>query len=435
MSNTALDSSPAATGRQRSLTVVRDCVAATLGAFFEWFDLLVYASFALPIAKVFYHEGDADKAFLLSTLTFASAYLARPLGAIFLGIYSDKQGRRAALMLSAVLMLIGTAMIALLPGYDTLGSFAPVGLLFARVLQGIAAGGEFGSVNAYLTERFPKLRALMSSLQFSMTGLALLVASLAAYAINHYLSPEQVMRWGWRLPFLFGCLIAPVAFYMRSHISETEAFLAETAAQRAALGSSLGRHWKAVILGALVVAGGNAASYLNIFMPNFAIKNFGLSAEVAFTAGALSAVVCIVFPLVAGRVADRAGFSRTMTIAMIVGLIGLGPVYYNLMQHPGLPALALFQCFMSLVFYSFYYSPVGALLADLFPTQCRTMGVSVAYVISQSLFGGLTPLVVGMLVVGTGSNFAAAGYLLAIGVVAIVALRVSRLLPAYADSP
>jgi len=421
----AMPAGSAAPGAPRK-GMVRDIVAANIGAFFEWYDLLVYAMFAVTISALFFPSADPQTALLYSLLTFASSYLIRPLGAVLLGIYSDKKGRKAALSLTATLMLLGTALMAVVPTYSAIGAWAPAILVFGRLMQGFSAGGEFGSANSYLTEQNPKLKAFLGSLQFATTGLAIVVSSLFAYLINHYLRTDQVNSWGWRVPFIFGCLIGPVALYIRFKINETPEFDEQKAKTAKPLSETFKFHKKYLLIGALITAGGNVASYVNIYMPTFATNNLGITKDAAFIASLCSGLVCTIFPMVAGLVADRVGAVKTMMTAMILGLIVIVPAFYVLTQTPLFGSLVFFQCLMSLVFFSFYYAPIGSVLAQLFPTSCRTTGVSIAYVASQTFFGGVTPLVVGALVAATGSIMAPAYYLIAVGAVAFCALLMSR---------
>ncbi len=290
-------------------------VAANVGTFFEWFDLLVYAMFAITISRLFFPTGNPQSALLYSLLTFASAYVVRPVGAVVLGIFADKRGRRAALTVAAFLMLCGTFLMAVIPTYRVIGAWAPALLVFGRLLQGFSVGGEFGCANSYLTEQNPRTKALFASLQFSTSGFAVLTASLFAYVINHYLSPEQVDSWGWRMPFIFGCLIGPVGLYIRTKINETHEF--EEVADKAhrPLAETFKFHKRYLLIGAAVVAAGNVASFLNIYMPTFAINNLGIAKDSAFIASIFSGLVSTIFPIFGGLAADRFGTIKVMRIA------------------------------------------------------------------------------------------------------------------------
>lgn len=409
-----------------SKSKLRDVVAANIGTFFEWFDLLVYAMFAITISRLFFPTENAQSALLFSLMTFASSYVIRPVGAVVLGVLADKRGRRFTLSLAAFTMLCGTVLMAVVPTYATIGAWAPVLLVFGRLLQGFSVGGEFGCANSYLTEQNPRTKALFASLQFSTSGLAVLTASLLAFLINHYLTQAQIDAWGWRTPFIFGCLIGPVGLYIRTRIDETREFEAVATQQHRPLAEIFKYHKRFLLIGAAVVAAGNVASFLNIYMPTFAINNLGISKDSAFVASIFSGLVSTVFPVVGGWAADRFGTIKVMRIALIVGMVMLVPLFLVLTRAPSFGSLVLLQCAMSFVFYSFYYAPVGSLLSQLFPTACRTTGVSIAYVASQTFFGGITPLVVGFLVARTGSSMSPAYYVIVIGIIALMGLAASR---------
>ena len=178
----------------RTASRTREVVAATIGTFFEWYDLLIYGTFAVVISHQFFPTTDPTVGLFLALLTFASAYLVRPLGAILIGTYADRAGRKKALVLSAGLMLVGTLITGILPNYDHIGVAAPVLLVVARLLQGFSAGGEFGCANTYLAEQNPRHRAFFASLQFSTTGLAIVVAATFGFGLNSVLSPRSEER-------------------------------------------------------------------------------------------------------------------------------------------------------------------------------------------------------------------------------------------------
>ncbi|MVW72026.1 MULTISPECIES: MFS transporter [unclassified Bordetella] len=426
MTTTHLGSTPRPDTRRRHRT--RDVIAANFGTFFEWFDLLVYAMFAITISKLFFPQEDEQSALLFSLMTFASSFLIRPVGAVVLGIMADKLGRRTTLSIAAMTMLAGTALIAVAPTYETIGVWAPIILVTGRLLQGFSVGGEFGTANSYLTEQSPSKKAFFASLQFSTSGLAVMTASLFALVVNHFLTPEQVNSWGWRLPFIFGCLIGPVGLYIRAKIDETQDFeeLKQQGTAKSPLGETFKFHTRYVLIGAVITAAGVVASFLNIYMPTFAINNLGISKDSAFTASICSGLVCTFLPMVGGICADRFGVIKVMRIALVLGVILVFPLFYMLTSAPSLLTLIVFQCTLSTVFYSFYFSPVGSLLAQLFPTSCRTTGVSIAYVIAQTFFGGVTPLVVGFLVAQSGSIMAPAYYIVVIAAAALLGLHASR---------
>jgi len=199
--------------------------AALSGNTLEWFDLSVYAYFALTISKVFFPAADPAVSLFLAFATFGLSFLIRPLGAAVLGSYADREGRKKALTLSIMLMLIGTAMIAVMPSYAAIGIIAPIGILLARLLQGFSAGGEFGSSTAFMMEHAPqKTRNFVASLQFASQGFGVVIASLFGYFLTTNLNDQQMFDWGWRVPFFFGLILAPVGLYIRRTVDESPDF-------------------------------------------------------------------------------------------------------------------------------------------------------------------------------------------------------------------
>jgi MFS transporter, MHS family, proline/betaine transporter len=407
---------------------LREVIAATIGTLFEWYDLGIYATFTVTLSHQFFPVSDKKISLLLGLLTYASAYLIRPLGAIIIGNYADKVGRRPALVLSGGLMAIGTLITGVLPNYETIGLAAPILLVVARLIQGFSAGGEFGSANTYLTEQNPKRKAFYASLQFSTVGIAILLSSTFAYILNNSMTHENFESWGWRLPFLFGLIIAPVTYYIRKNINESPEFSKTT--NESPLRDALRDDKWRLVVGAMIVAGGTVASYVNIYMPTYAMTHLHLPASAAFVGGITGGLVSAVFPLVAGALADRVGAVLVMRIAMIVGVAIAYPMFLFLNMHPSAATLALTQGTMSFVFFSFYYSPVGSVLTQLYPASRRTTCVSISYVASQTFFGGITPVVVNWMITKTGNPMAPGFYLSVIGILSLFALTAGKRLGA-----
>lgn len=212
-------------------------VATVIGNGLEWFDFTVYSFFSVIIAKVFFPTASELTSYLLALATFGVGFFMRPVGGILLGIYSDRRGRKAALSLTILLMAAGTLIIAVTPGYAQWGLFAPALIVFARLLQGFSAGGEMGSATAFLTEHAPAgQKAYYSSWIQASIGVAVALGAGAGALLSALLTPEQLESWGWRLPFLFGSLIGPVGFYIRSRIDETPAYTARAIRRAVACG-------------------------------------------------------------------------------------------------------------------------------------------------------------------------------------------------------
>ena len=204
----------AASPQRRRLSGV--IVAATIGNVLEWFDFLVYGFFAVTIAQVFFPAGNPTVSLLLTFGAFGLTYLVRPLGAVIVGTYADRAGRKAGLMLSIALMMIGTTLMVVTPGYATIGIAAPIIITMARLLQGFSVGGEFGSAVAFLTEHAGERRGYSGSWQWATVGMTSILASLFGIIVTTELSHQQLLDWGWRLPYVFGLLVGPAGLYIRS---------------------------------------------------------------------------------------------------------------------------------------------------------------------------------------------------------------------------
>lgn len=281
---------------------MRAVVAASFGNALEWFDNIIYGFFALTIARQFFPTDDPNASLLIAFGTFGVSFFFRPLGGVVIGAYADRAGRKAALLVTMMLMLLGTAIIAFMPPYASIGITAPILVVIARIIQGFSAGGEFGSATAFLAEQTPSRRAFYSSWQFASQGLTTLLAALFGVMLDTLLSAQQLDSWGWRIPFFFGLLIGPVALFIRRHVDESPEFQSA-----AAIGNSRGdpladamRTQKLRILiamGAVVLA--TVTVYILLYMPTYAVRQLGLSAGDGFRATlAAGTILFVLCPLV-----------------------------------------------------------------------------------------------------------------------------------------
>ncbi|MDR5739217.1 MULTISPECIES: MFS transporter [unclassified Caballeronia] len=398
----------------------RVIVAASIGNALEWFDLVIYGFFAVTISRLFFPAGSETVSLLLTLGTFGVSFFMRPLGAVVLGVYADKAGRKAALTLSILLMMAGTLLIAIMPTYATLGIAAPVGIVLARMIQGFSAGGEFGSATAFLAEHGGQRRGFFASWQAASQGLTTLLAALAGTWLTTALTPEQVLSWGWRLPFFLGLLIGPVAYYIRRNIDETPEFVGtETTKTPLADTFTDQRHRLVLAIGAVVL--GTVATYLILFMPTYAVKQLGLPASAAFTATIATGVIQMIGAPFFGHLSDRVGRTRIMMVAGAVFLVCAYPVFRLLHDYPAFGTLVWVQIFFGLA-NAAYFGALPALLSDLFPTKNRTTGMSVGYNVSVTVFGGFAPFIITSLIGLTGNPLAPSFYLIAAAIVSLFAL-------------
>jgi MHS family proline/betaine transporter-like MFS transporter len=258
-------------------------------------------------------------------------------------------------------------------------------------------------------------------MQFSATGISTLLAAGFAYFLLGNLSPEQALSWGWRVPYIFGLLIGPVAYYMRAHMDDSPEY-SEADASKTPLRETWTHDKGRVLAGAAVVAAGATGSFMNSYMPTFAITKLGLPASTALLGSVAAGLINTVFSLVSGHLADRFGSVAVMRIAGIIGIIIAYPLFWWLINNPSVPNLVIFQSILAFLYYSMYYAPVGMVLYELFPARRRTTGVSVAYVFAQTFFGGVTPVVVDFLIRTTGTTLTAGVYLMAATVLGQIGL-------------
>src|SRR5580698_252588 len=271
---------------------IRSIVGGLAGNLIEWYDFLAYSIFSIYFAKSFF-PSDKPTVQLMNTAAIAAVgYVARPLGSWLIGLYADRRGRKSALTWSVTAMCIGSLMIAITPGYATIGVFAPVVLILARLLQGLSMGGEYGTSATYLSEIAPANRRgfYLGFLQVSVVAGQLLALGLMLLMQHVLLTAAQIERWGWRIPFVVGGALALFALYMRRNVVETEAFT--HGAQHA--GSSVARemllHWRQILLALGITVGGTVAFYTyTVYMQKFLVNTMGLGKETAtfVSAGAL----------------------------------------------------------------------------------------------------------------------------------------------------
>src|ERR1700679_994633 len=214
---------PEATKAGSEKKITKLIVAASDGNALEWHDITIYGYFAIYVSKAFFPNDDQTTSLLLTFGTFGLAYLARPIGGIVLGAYADRHGRKSSLLISIVLMTIGTFTVAVMPSFASIGILAPIGVLAARLVQGFSAGGEFGSSTAFLVEHRPDRRGFIASWQFASQGLSNLLASAFGVGLTAWMAPADLTSWGWRIPFLFGVLIGPIGIYIRNHLEDATA--------------------------------------------------------------------------------------------------------------------------------------------------------------------------------------------------------------------
>ncbi|HEV7996894.1 MAG TPA: MFS transporter [Stellaceae bacterium] len=401
-------------------TLTRVIVAASLGNAIEWFDFLVYGYFAVTISKVFFPSGNETASLLLTLGTFSVSFLVRPVGAIVIGAYTDRVGRKAGLTLSILLMVIGTTMTALMPGYATIGVAAPILILVARLVQGFSVGGEFGSAVTFLAEQTASRKGFVASWQWASTGITGVLASGFGIVLTSVLSPAQIVEWGWRVPFLFGILVGPVGLYIRRRLDETPEYV-EIEPTRTPVRDVLREHPIEVLLaiGAAVIS--NSSAYIILYIPTYAMKELHLPQVTGFIATFVGAVILGVASPFAGHLSDKFGRNGILTGTAWLFFLTTFPVFYLMVAYPSLATAILAAGWLSLV-KAGYSGVLPSQLAELFPTAIRGIGVSLSFAIAVTIFGGFTPFVATGLIAVTGNSLSPSFYIMFTAALSIIAL-------------
>ncbi|MGG1943786.1 MFS transporter [Trinickia sp. NRRL B-1857] len=413
----------------------RAIVASTIGNAFEWYDFIVFGFLSVVIARQFFPSSDPTVSMLMTTATFGSAFLMRPIGGILLGIYADRAGRKAALSLVIALMTVSSAMMAFTPGYATIGIAAPIIVVLARLLQGLSAGGEFGSATSMLIEYAPPdRRGFYGSWQNFGQFVAAVTAALMGALVTRGLSEHALDAWGWRIPFLFGLLIGPVGFYIRTRLHEPPAFeqsgdtnesgRAPPSAKRTSTLAIVWREHQAALWIAfgLVVASSVAQYVLNVYLPAYSVRQLGLPVSAPFIVLVATGTLRMILTPLFGLLSDRIGRKPVMGASMALYVVSIYPLFVWLVAGPSLPRLLSVELVFA-VLMAAALGPASTALAELFPAQVRATGLSISYNVATTLFGGFSPFLVTWLIDATGNKMMPAYFVTAAMLVGLIALR------------
>jgi MHS family proline/betaine transporter-like MFS transporter len=358
---------------------------------------------------------------LITFCAFGLAYFVRPLGAIVVGGYTDRAGRKAGLLLSMALMMIGTTLMAVTPGFATIGLAAPIIITIARLLQGFSVGGEFGSAVSFLAEHGGGRRGFSASWQFATGGLITVLASLFGLTLTSLLTHQQLVDWGWRIPYVFGMLIGPAGLYVRSKVVETPEFLEAEKPATIPIRDVLRRHPLPVLLALGISIISNSSFYILAYIPTYGVKTLHLPASVGFTAtligGAILAIGC---PL-AGHWSDKLPRPLLMVITCWLFVLTSYPAFYLMAAWPSLAACIIAVGWLQFV-KAGYSGVLPSLLSEQFPVETRAIGVSLGFSTAVSIFGGLAPLVATWLIAATGDSLSPSYYLIFTALLSLFAL-------------
>ena len=393
----------------------RDRIGAILrvtsGNFLEQFDFFLFGFYATYIAHTFFPASSEFASLMMTFAVFGAGFLMRPIGAIVLGAYIDKVGRRKGLIVTLSIMATGTFLIVLIPSYQTIGLWAPLLVLIGRLLQGFSAGAELGGVSVYLAEiATPGRKGFYTSWQSGSQQVAIMVAAAMGFALNAVLEQSAISDWGWRIPFVFGCLIVPFIFILRRKLEETQEFTARRhhLAMRQVFATLLA-NWQVVIAGMMMVAMTTTAFYLiNVYAPTFGKKVLMLSASDSLLVTLLVAISNFFWLPVGGALSDRFG-RRPVLIAMtLLALATAWPALTLLANAPSFLMMLSVLLWLSFI-YGMYNGAMIPALTEIMPAEVRVAGFSLAYSLATAVFGGFTPVISTALIEYTGDK-ASPGY-------------------------
>ena len=369
---------------------LRAIFGGSIGNLIEWYDFYVYSFLSLYFAKAFFPGADRTAQLLNTALIFGLGFFIRPVGGWLLGVYADRQGRRAALTLSVLLMCIGSLIIALCPGYATIGWLSPAILVLARLLQGLSLGGEYGTSATYLSEVATSARrGFYSSFQYVTLIAGQLLATLTLLVLQGFFTAATLEAWAWRIPFLIGAACALFGLWLRRNLVETEAFRAADRAgtNRHPLRELMG-HGRAVALVFGLTAGGTLAFYTyTTYMPKFLVNTVGLSRPTATLVSTATLFIYMCLQPLYGLVSDRVGRRPVLIFFGVLGTICTVPILSSLQNtHSAWTAFLLIMAALLIV--SGYTAINAVVKAELFPAEVRALGVGLPYALAVSIFGG-----------------------------------------------
>jgi MFS family permease len=379
-------------------------VRVSSGNFLEMYDFMVFGYYAAAIGAAFFPGGNPYSSLMLSLMTFGAGFLMRPLGAIVLGAYTDRHGRRAGLLLTLGLMSIGILSIACTPGYAKIGLIAPLLVLSGRLLQGFSAGMELGGVSVYLSEiATPGHKGFYVSWQSGSQQIAVMFAALVGVVLSNSLAPEQMTAWGWRVPLLIGCAIIPLLFRLRRSLQETEDFLARPLKPSTAqILRSLRANWRIVLIGTLMVTMTTVSFYMiTAYTPTFGGQLHLASMDALLVTLCVGASNLFWLPIM-GALSDRIGRRPLLFTSTTLMLLSAYPAMLWLVQDASFARLLAVELWFSFL-YGSYNGAMVVYLTEIMPVDVRTSGFALAYSTATAVFGGFTPAISTYLMHSTGN--------------------------------
>lgn len=399
--------------------------AAVMGNALEFYDFTTYALFAVQIGHVFFPTNDPFQNLMLSLMTFAVGFVARPIGAIVLGAYGDRVGRRPAMMVSFVLMGLGVLGLVLTPGYATIGVAAPVLLVVFRLIQGFALGGEVGPTTAFLIEAAPlNKRAQIGAWQSASQAVASLFGATIGLIMTLTMTPEALESYGWRIAFGLGAIVLPFGLWMRRRLPET-LHRKEVPSDVHPTARGPFSHFRPLALGLAMIMSFTTSTYVLLYMTTYASQTLRMSPTDAFGASMANGVGGIVFALLGGVLADRFGRKPVMITARVLLLLATFPAFLLIVRNQDAVTLIAATGLLS----ALSSTSVGVALVALTESlrkDVRSSGLAIVYAIGVTVFGGLAQPFITLILKTSGNPMAPAWYMMAAAAVGIVAMSLLK---------
>jgi MFS family permease len=397
------------------------------GNFLEMYDFMIFGYFSAAIGRAYFPATSEFASLMFSMTTFAVGFMIRPLGAIFLGAYIDHVGRRKGLLVTLAMMSVGTLTIAMVPGYETIGLFAPVIVVFGRLCQGFSAGVELGGVSVYLSEiATPGHKGFYVSWQSGSQQVAVIFAGVLGVALSKFMRPEDLQAWGWRLPLIVGCLIIPFIYLIRRTLRETDEFAARShhPSSREIYRGVLA-NWRIVITGVAMVVMTSVSFYtITAYTPTFGKEILKLTQGDALLVTLFVGLSNLFWLPVMGSLSDRIGRRPLLVFFTVMAILTAYPAMTWLVSEPSFSRLLLVELWLSFI-YASYNGAMVVHLTEIVPAEVRTAGFSVAYSLATTV-GGSTPAIVTYLIHATGNRAMPGAWVSLAAGLALVATWISR---------
>jgi MFS family permease len=397
------------------------------GNFLEMYDFMIFGYFSAAIGRAYFPTSSEFASLMFSMTTFAVGFMIRPLGAIFLGAYIDSIGRRKGLLFTLALMSVGTLTIALVPGYETIGLFAPIVVVLGRLCQGFSAGVELGGVSVYLSEiATPGHKGFYVSWQSASQQVAVVFAGVLGYALSNLMAPEKLQAWGWRIPLIVGCLIIPFIYMIRRTLQETQEFAARKHHPRPSeIYASMLAHWRIVVTGVAMVLMTTVSFYtITAYTPTFGKNILNLSQSDALLVTLCVGLSNLIWLPLMGSLSDRIGRRPLLLSFSGIAILTAYPAMAWLVDQPSFVKLLAVELWLSCI-YAGYNGAMVVHLTEIVPVAVRTAGFSLAYSLATTI-GGSTPVIVTYLIHETGNRAMPGAWLSVAAAIAFFSAWITR---------